>query len=110
MSKGFASSLRTGFLAIALLACFAGVGLRLIWLHVVNRDELLRFVNRARQTVDRVPARRGDILDRRGTVLATSLSLVTVKVTPGILREKDRNKWPELARLLNLPLPDVEKI
>ena len=110
MSKGFASSYRTGLLALGLVVCFAGVGARLVWLHVVNRDELLRFVTRARQSVERVPARRGDILDRRGTVLATSRTLNLVKVSPGVLRDKDRPKWPQLARLLEMPLPEVEKI
>lgn len=112
MSKGFASSYRSGLLAVGMFACFAAVGTRLVSLHVINRDEYLRSLAKARGQNNPIPenARRGDILDRNGAVLATSRSLILVKVTPGVLRERDRSKWPQLAALLGMPLPEVEKI
>jgi cell division protein FtsI (penicillin-binding protein 3) len=110
MSKGFAASYRTGLLAIGLLVCFAGVGARLVWLHVIDRDELLQSVAKVRSQLIREPARRGDILDKNGKILATSRSMFIVGVDPRALREQDEIKWPQLAALLGRPLPEVRKI
>ncbi len=110
MSKGFASSYRTGLIAFSLLASFAGVGGRLVWLHVIARDELLRSVAKVRSRFDAETARRGDIVDARDRILATSRSLFVVNVDPSWLREKDETKWSQLAALLGRPLPEVRKI
>ena len=110
MSKGFASSHRTGLLAITLLACFAAVGLRLVWLHVIDRDELLRSAVKVRRQLIPEVARRGDILDARGALLATSRSLVVLGADPSALREKDEKKWAQLAALIGMPLPELQKI
>jgi cell division protein FtsI (penicillin-binding protein 3) len=110
MSKGFASSYRMGLLAIGLLVSFAGVGVRLVWLHVIDRDELLRSVAKVRSQLIREPARRGDILDKNGKILATTLSMYVVQVDPSWMRATDEPKWPQLAALLGRPLPDVRKI
>ena len=49
MSKGFASNSRQLILATFVLLSFAGVGARLVWLHVIDRDSLLGFVSKARK-------------------------------------------------------------
>ena len=77
MSKGFASSFRLVLLASAILLCFAGVGVRLVHLHVLDREQLVSYVDRARNSVVKEQARRGDILDIRGDVLATSRTVIT---------------------------------
>ena len=117
MSKGFASTGRIGLLACLLVLGFSAVGVRLVWLHVVDRDSFLRGVVKARQQIIPEKARRGDILDARGAILATSHSLIVVGVDPSALRkpgdklrEKDEKKWPQLAALLGLPLTELEKI
>lgn len=110
MSKGFASNYRIVVLALAVFLCFGGVGLRLVFLHVIDRDQLLRYVDKARRQIIPEKAKRGDIVDVRGNVLATSRSLVVVQVDPQMLRKEDESKWPELAALLDLPLRDMEKI
>lgn len=107
MSKGFASSFRLVLLASAILLCFAGVGVRLVHLHVLDREQLVSYVDRARNSVVKEQARRGDILDIRGDVLATSRTVIQLGVDPHMLREEDHEKWPELARLIDLPLEDV---
>ena len=98
MSRGFASQ-RVAFLGAALFACFTGLGVRLVWLHVVDRDAILRPVVRARPMLIPETARRGDILDARGARLATSRSEIVLGVDPHSLIPKDRRKWPELATL-----------
>ncbi len=110
MSKGFASSYRIVLLAAGILACFAGLGTRLVFLHVIDREELVRFIDKARHQIIVESARRGDILDARGNILATSRSLVVLGVDPQSLRKEDERKWPRLAELIGLPLPELQKI
>ena len=125
MSKGFASNNRMTLLAMGVIACFMGVGVRLVFLHVVDRDELLRFVDKARRQIVVEHARRGTILDSRGNLLATSRSEITLAVDPWALAEyleadtnaprrarkaaEEQAKRARLAGLLGLPLAEVEK-
>lgn len=107
MSKGFASSFRLVLLATAVLLCFASVGVRLVHLHVLDREQLVSYVDRARKSVIKEQARRGDILDVRGDVLATSRTVIQLGVDPHMLRDEDREQWPQLAALIDLPLEDL---
>lgn len=102
MSKGFASNIRMTLLAAGVLACFVGVGVRLVFLHVLDRDDLLKFVNKARRQIVVEHARRGAILDTKGDLLATSRSFVMVGVDPEMMHPDDTKLWPELARLLRM--------
>jgi cell division protein FtsI/penicillin-binding protein 2 len=124
MSKGFASN-RLTLLAMGVIACFMGVGVRLVFLHVLDRDDLLRFVDKARRQIVVEHARRGTILDTHGNMLATSRSEITVAVDPWALDEyleSDTNearrarkrgeelaKRTQLAALLGVPAAEVEK-
>jgi cell division protein FtsI/penicillin-binding protein 2 len=103
MSKGFASTGRMMLLALAVLSCFVGVAVRLVILHVIDRDNLLKYLEKARRQIVVDHARRGAILDTRGNLLATSRSFVVLGVDPELLRREDERQWPELARLLKLP-------
>ncbi|HEU5080527.1 MAG TPA: penicillin-binding protein 2 [Opitutaceae bacterium] len=110
MSKGFASNYRIVILAFGVLAAFGGIGTRLFYLHVIDREKLVRYVDKARRSIIVENARRGDILDSRGDVLATSRSLVVVGVDPQMLRPEDEKKWPELAKLVGMPFEEMRKI
>lgn len=110
MSKGFASSYRIILLAVGIVACFGGVGVRLVYLHVIDRDELVRSIERARWQIIPETARRGDILDDRGNILATSRSMIILGVDPQVLRKEDEAKWPELAQLIGMPLGELSRI
>ena len=110
MSKGFASNYRIVLLSSLVFVALAGLAGRLVWLQVLDRDELLSYVERSRREVIVENARRGDILDARGNILATSLPMREVGVDPQVVRPEDRSKWPRLAALLGLPLPEVEAI
>ncbi len=107
MHKGFASNYRIVLLAIAVFGGFAAIGTRLVDLHVIDREALIRHVDRVRETFVVQPARRGDILDARGDVLATSRTLIVLGIDPQVVRPEDQAKFPELARLLGLPLAEV---
>lgn len=102
MSKGFASNYRIFLLGAGILVCFGGIGVRLLDLHVFERDRLMSFVDRARRQITVESAKRGDILDDKGDRLATSRSLIVLGVDPQALLPADEPKWPELARLLGM--------
>jgi len=110
MSKGFASTPRIALLAFVVLLVFGGIGARLVWLHILDRDELLRYVEKARRQILVQTARRGDILDTHGAILATSRSLIVLGVDPQALVPGDEKKWPQLADLLGMPLAQLEGI
>lgn len=107
MSKGFSSNGRMVLLATGILLCFCGIGARLVFLHVLQRDELLKEVERARRSFVVESARRGDILAVGGQLLASSHTLVEVGVDPQSFRREDEARLPELARLLKISLADV---
>jgi cell division protein FtsI (penicillin-binding protein 3) len=124
MSKGFANN-RLTLLALGVVACFMAVGVRLVFLHVIDRDELLRFVDKARRQIVIEHARRGTILDSRGNLLATSRSEMTIAVDAWALDEflridknpakrvrraaEEQAKRVQLAALLGLPVADIER-
>lgn len=106
--RGFASNYRIVLVAGALFASLGCVALRLADLHVFSRDYYVAQIERARYRIDVETARRGDILASNGDdILATSRSLIQLGVDPQSLREEDRAKWPELARLVNIPLAQL---
>lgn len=110
MSKGFASNYRIALLGAVILACFGAIGVRLLDLHVYERDRLMGYVDRARRQITIEPARRGDIIDARGDRLATSRSLIVLGVDPQALVKADEPKWPELAKLIGMPFSQLERI
>lgn len=110
MSKGFASNYRIFLLGAGIIGCFGWIGLRLMDLHVFERDRLMGYVDRARRQITVEPAKRGDILDFKGDRLATSRSLIVLGVDPQALLKADESKWPELARLINIPLPELTRV
>lgn len=110
MSKGFASSYRIVLLASGLFVCFGGLGVRLVWLHVIDRDALLETITKVRRQMTPEMARRGDILDARGGLLATSSSRRIVGVDPTAVRAQDQKLWPQLAAMLGMPEPELRKI
>ena len=110
MARGFASNYRIVLVAATVVVAFAGIALRLVHLHVIDRERLTSFVEKVRRQIVVEPARRGDILDARGKFLATSRSQITLGVDPQVLRAEDESKWPELARLLGMPLRDLETV
>lgn len=124
MSKGFANN-RLTLLSLGVVACFMAVGVRLVYLHVIDRDELLRFVDKARRQIVIQQARRGAILDTKGNLLATSRSEMTVAVDAWSLDDylnieknpakrakksaAEKAKHVQLAAVLGVSVDDVEK-
>jgi len=107
MSKGFASNYRMVLLATGIFLCFGGIGARLVWLHVLERDDLLKYLEQARRSFVVENARRGSIRAARGEILATSRTLMDVGLDPHMLRAEDEPRWPDLARLLGIKEDEI---
>ncbi len=110
MSKGYASSYRIVLLSTGLFLCFGGLAARLVWLHVVNRDELLGTIKGVRRQLIDETAKRGTIYDARGVTLATSRSMRVLGVDPHALRPQDERKWRRLAQLIDMPEAELRRI
>lgn len=87
-ARGFAHNARLCLVSGVVVACFGVVAHRLVELHVVERDHYLAQIEETRRRVVVEPARRGDILDASGDLLATSKTDITLAVDPWALPEK----------------------
>ncbi|MFA5264574.1 MAG: penicillin-binding protein 2 [Opitutaceae bacterium] len=110
MRRGFASNYRIVLLTVVVGLCFAGLAARLVNLHVLDREHLLKMITKARTNIIVENARRGDIRDLRGNILATSKTQVILGVDPQMLRPEDEGKWPQLAELIGVPLADLRRV
>ena len=110
MSKGFASNYRIVLLATGLFGCFCALGTRLVWLHVIDRDSLLKTIVKTRTQLIVEHAKRGDIRDRNGGVLATSHSRIVLGIDPTAVTPKDEKKFPQLAALIGVPEGEIRRI
>jgi cell division protein FtsI/penicillin-binding protein 2 len=91
-------------LALAVLVCaaFAGLGYRLVDLQVLRHDELAKLAQDNTQREFRQAPRRGDILDVRGNLLATSVPVKTVCADPSLIGNQQAVVAHSLAPLLQM--------
>ncbi len=83
-------------LALLVAAAFAGLGYRLVDLQVLRHDDLSSRAQRQTQSESLIEPRRGDILDSKGNLLATSIPVKTVCVDPVLIW----NRQAEVARAI----------
>jgi cell division protein FtsI/penicillin-binding protein 2 len=83
-------------LALVLAAAFAGLGYRLVDLQVLRHDELNAKALQNTQSELLIEPRRGDILDVKGNLLATSVPVKTLCADPMLVG----NRQPEVARAI----------
>ncbi len=83
---------------------------RMFYLQVINANELQKKAY-TQQTKNRVISpKRGTIYDRNGEVLAKSISVETISITPKNIKEKDREATAKgLAEILNLDYETIYK-
>jgi len=99
---------RALLISLLVLAFYGQVGRKLYLYTVRDRDRYRPFLEQTRLVFQVRDARRGEILDRNGQVLATTQPRIDVGVDPFAARpEEDRRRWPQLAALLG---SDVEKV
>ena len=91
-------------LALTLIVCaaFAGLGYRLVDLQVLRHDELAKLAQDNTQREFSQAPRRGDILDARGNLLATSVAVKTVCANPSLIGNQQAVVAHTLAPLLQV--------
>lgn len=109
MSKAFVSTARLTLVLIAIGLAFCALSCRLVHLHVWQHEELFEHAQKNRKNIRSLPARRGDIVDSRGNLLATMHTTVEVGVDPQSVRDEDRPKLAKLAEIIDQPLYSIEK-
>ncbi|HMD35855.1 MAG TPA: penicillin-binding protein [Vicinamibacterales bacterium] len=73
---------RVAVVAACLALWVAGIEARLVFLQVIDRAMLSALANRQTMLTREAPAIRGDIVDRRGRILATSVDADTIYAVP----------------------------
>ena len=96
------------FVAIALGYC--GIMGRLYYLQILKGHEIALMAEHGRDRIDVLRARRGNITDRKGNLIAATRPVIELGVDPERIRPEDAAKMPELARLLNMSVGDLEEL
>lgn len=91
---------RLFWLALLLCAAFVGLGYRLVDLQVVRHDELSAKASKNTQREFLLEPRRGDILDVKGNLLATTMDVKTVCADPRLVGDSALELAGLLAPLL----------
>ena len=102
------SSGRSSLISLTVACAFCVLLGRLFYLHVWNQAALLEHVEGNRKMVNVVEARRGNIVDTRGNLLATTRTTYNIGLDPQAFRESDRVKLVELAGILGKPLSEIK--
>ena len=100
---------RLALMTLLLLIAFAGLGYRLVDLHVLRHDQLSRTAAGTRQRTVIQASHRGDILDARGNVLATTVFVKTVFADPSLIGTNQAAVARALAPLLRMPEVELAK-
>lgn len=99
---------RSKLIVAAVALGFLGLAGRAAWIQVFGNDFYIKQGEvRFARTLD-LPANRGRILDRNGFLLASSVPVPSVWAIPEEV-ERDKAKLAQLAKLLDMPLPDLMK-
>ncbi|MCW2968002.1 MAG: hypothetical protein JWM71_1774 [Solirubrobacteraceae bacterium] len=96
-------AIRVAALGFVALALFAIIFFRLWYLQVLAGDQYLAQANQNRVRDERIPAPRGDIVDRNGHAIVTSRLANVVQINPRSLSQAERDaaaKWGHDAGVL----------
>ena len=99
---------RSKFIVAAIALAFTGLACRAAYVQVFNNDFFQRQGEvRFARTLE-LPANRGRIVDRNGLILASSVAAPSIWAIPEDI-ERDKQKLAQLAKLLEMPLPELNK-
>lgn len=100
---------RSKFVYFMLLLCFTALGVRVGWLQLGFNTEFLQKQGAMRfQRTIEVPAMRGQIYDRNGTLLATSVTAKALWIIPQDV-QITITQLKEIAKTLDIPLSELRK-
>ena len=109
MKSVFISPFRFYLVFFAVTITFCSLGGRLVYLQVFKANDFSGFAQGARKNVVTLKARRGDIVDSKGNLMATTRSVVNVGLDPHSIQKEDEVKFNALSGLLNLPIENIKE-
>jgi len=86
-----------------------GIGARLAWWQIVERDGLATMAWNQLAQNEQIPAARGEITDSTGVLLATSVELQSIFATPPSVEDPE-SAAALLAPALGLPMDDLRDV
>ena len=90
------SRLRLRITLVLVVATFGVFGLRLFWIQGLDAQAYAAMAKNSGTSTTTIPAPRGDILDRNGEVIATSVDGLTLTADPSMTADDA----PQIARIL----------
>jgi len=111
-SEGHTLSRRFGIAILVFTVLFAALMGRFFQLQIVQGDELQQRAREAITTTERLPARRGEIRDRNGEVLARNVPKHRLTILPSALRDPEVRSavLSRIAAVLTLPREEREAL
>jgi cell division protein FtsI (penicillin-binding protein 3) len=100
------SRARALVLLLVMTVVAGGISTRLVWWHVVERDRLVSMALDQLAQNQQIPARRGEIRDSHGELLATSVQLQSVFATPPAIKDAGLAA-ALLAQVLEMPAAEL---
>ncbi len=110
MNRSFIDRLRITLLTVFVAAGFLGVGANLCRLHIFKRSYCVKAIEETRNRTIKIDARRGDILDSRGNILATTAPYIELGCDPVSITEKDEQKFGKLAEILGTTTAQIREL
>lgn len=107
MSRVCVATPRFHFCTLMVLAGFALIGGRLFYLQVLEAERIAAEGVSVRERTIELSARRGDILDRNGDLLAGSRSRFQLGLDPQVVDPADHTALARLAVLLEIPMESL---
>ncbi len=103
-------NVRVTAFAVITVILFSVIFFRLWYLQVLSGDQYLAAANDNRTKTIRLPAPRGEILDRSGRVIVDNRTTLALQAVPQKFPENERRKKAELERLSGIAKIPVKKI
>ncbi len=104
INRTFVSPVRFFLLLLAVAAVFGVLAAQFVYLQHFKHAEYTSIARESRVALRIIPARRGDILDANGNLLATTRTLYDVGVDPSTVKDEDHAQINELAALLDIEI------
>lgn len=98
---------RIAVCTLGVMGAFAFVALRLVQLHILDAERLAQEAEQTRKRVVTLDAKRGDILDRHGNLLAGTRKRIKLGIDPTFFEEADLEKLAVVAAVIGEDWPTV---
>ena len=111
MNRGNARSSRVTILAIVMFASIGMYAIKLFSMQILNGDAYRKQSQNISQRVKKIPAQRGEIFDRNGTVpMVLNIDSFAVDITPGeVPKDQYQTVISRLSSILGITVESIEK-